>query len=452
MSAPNSALNYQLLRLGALLQLEQRARAAGRKELEFLMVNDTATVVSYQQAALWRRAPDGPGTLVLSGVAVAETGAPYRMWLDRAVAAIVQGAEATNLHALVAGDLPEALAAEWPEWFPPNALWCPLARREGELIGGLLFGRTDPWLDGDRQMIEMLSGAYAQSLILSDAVKPAGFRSRWATLRRRPVIIGIAAALVLAALAPTRQSVLAPAEIVPVDPAPVRAPFEGVVDALRVAPNEPVHAGQPVVSLDRTQLATRYAVTQKALDMAKEEYADTAQAAMSDEKSKGKLAILASKVDQQQAELAYDKDQLDRAEVTAPADGIAVFDDSNEWAGKPVALGERIMQIASPTNTQLEMQVPAAEVVTFDLGSEVVFFSNLAPDSPSRGSLAFASYSSAVTADGVLSYAFRAKLDPKDAGLRLGLKGTAKIYGPRRPLALWLLRRPIQLVREWLSL
>ena len=57
------------------------------------------------------------------------------------------------------------------------------------------------------------------------------------------------------------------------------------------------------------------------------------------------------------------------------------------------------MQIASPTNTQLEIQVPAAEVVTFDLGSEVVFFSNLAPDSPSRGSLAFASYSSAVTAE-----------------------------------------------------
>ena len=186
--------------------------------------------------------------------------------------------------------------------------------------------------------------------------------------------------------------------------------------------------------------------------MAREEYADTAQAAMNDEKSKGKLAILASKVDQQQAELSYDKDQLDRAELTAPADGIAVFDDSNEWSGKPVVLGERIMLIASPTDIQLEIQVPAADVVTFDTGSEVVFFSNLAPDSPSRGRLTFASYSSAVTADGVLSYAFRAKFEAEAAPLRLGLKGTAKIYGPRRPLVLWLLRRPIQLGREWLSL
>jgi len=450
-SAPNSALNYQLLRLGALLQLEQRARAAGRKELEFLMVNDTATVVSYQQAALWRKHPAGGSALVLSGVAVADAGAPYRIWLDRAIAVIVQGEQATNLHALGATDLPEALAREWPEWFPPNALWCPLARREGDLVGGLLLGRTDPWLDGDRQLVEMLSGSYAQSLILSDTARPAGL-SRWARLRRRPVLIGIVVALALVALVPTRQSVLAPAEIVPVDPAPVRAPSEGVVDSLHVTPNEPVHTGQLLVSLDRTQLATRLAVAQKSLDMAKEEYADTAQAAMSDEKSKAKLAILASKVDQQQAEMSYDKDQLDRAEILAPADGIAVFDDSNEWAGKPVALGERIMLIASPTDTQLEIQVPAADVVTFAMGSEVVFFSNLAPDSPSRGLLTFASYSSAATADGVLSYAFRAKLDAKEAPLRLGLKGTAKIYGPRRPLALWLLRRPIQLVREWLSL
>ena len=451
MSAPNSALNYQLLRLGALLQLEQRARTAGRRELEFLMVNDTATVVSYQQAALWRKNPAGGSPLVLSGVAVAEPGAPYRMWLDRVIDTIVQGEQAAILHSLTPIDPPEALAQEWPEWFPSHALWCPLTRREGELVGGLLFGRADPWLDGDRQLIEMLSGSYAQSLILSDTARPTGL-SRWARLRRRPALISIAAALALVALAPTRQSVLAPAEIVPVNPAPVRAPFEGVVDALRVAPNEPVHAGQSLVSLDRTQLATRLAVTQKALDMAREEYADTAQAAMSDEKSKGKLAILASKVDQQQAELSYDKDQLDRADVTAPADGIAVFDDSNEWSGKPVTLGERIMLIASPTDTQLEIQVPAADIVTFDLGSEVAFFSNLAPDSPSRGVLTFASYSSAVTPDGVLSYAFRAKLDAGDAPLRLGLKGTAKIYGPRRPLVLWLLRRPIQLGREWLSL
>jgi hypothetical protein len=50
-----------------------------------------------------------------------------------------------------------------------------------------------------------------------------------------------------------------------------------------------------------------------------------------------------------------------------------------------------------------------------------------------------------------MSYAFRARLDAGVAP-RLGLKGTAKIYGPRRALALWLLRRPMAVVREWLSI
>jgi len=446
---PGQALNYQLLRLGALLQLEQRARAASRNELEFLIVKETAGIVAYQQAALWQNPATGTAPLVLSGVAAPDEGGPYYRWLDRVVAAIARGEHARESHLVSAADLPEALAREWPEWFPAQALWCPLTWRDGVLVGSLLLGRTDPWNDGERQLLDALAGTYAQSLLLHQRIRETGFWRRLPT-KRGP--LGIAAALLLlVALLPVRESVLAPAEIAPIDPAPVRAPFDGVVGALQVAPNQPVHAGQALVSLERTQLQTRYAVTQKALDMAREEYSDTSQQAMSDDKAKARLAMLSSKVDQEQAELAYDRDMLDRAEITAPSDGIAVFDDSSEWIGKPVALGERIMMVASPTHTQLQIEVPEASVVSFEPGSEVVFFSNLSPDQPLYGRLVFASYASTATADGVMSYAFRAALDP-GVTPRLGLKGTAKIYGPRKALVLWLLRRPIAVVREWLSI
>lgn len=449
MNHPGQALNYQLLRLGALLQLEQRARAASRSELGFLIVNETATIVPYQQAALWQNPASGDAPLVLSGVASADAGGPYYAWLERVFAALTKSERARELRVVSAADLPEPLAREWPEWFPANAIWCPLFWRSDALAGGLLLGRGDAWNDADRQLLEALAGAYAQSLLLHQHVREASFWHRLPA-KRRPLAIA-AALLVLIALLPVRESVLAPAEVVPVDPAAVRAPFDGVVDALRVAPNQPVHAGQALVSLDRTQLQTRYAVTQKALDMAREEYTDTSQQAMSDDKAKGRLAMLASKVDQEQAELAYDDDMLKRADIVAPVDGIAVFDDSSEWAGKPVTLGERIMLVASPKRTQLQIEVPAASVVSFDAGSQVVFFSNLAPDQPIDGKLVFASYASTATPDGVMSYAFRASLDPA-ATPRLGLKGTAKIYGPRRVLVLWLLRRPLAMVREWLSI
>jgi hypothetical protein len=443
-------LNYQLLRLSALLQLEQRARLAPRAELKFLIVNDTASVIAYQQAMLWEDDGSASGGFTLSGVAVPEPDSPYRLWLGGVVAAIRRGSNAEKLHSLSAGALPASLAGDWQEWFPPHALWCPLIRRDGRLVGGLLFGRADPWQEGDQQLAEVLTGAYAQSLVL--AGQTFGRRLTLASWRKPRVLGGAVAVLLLLGLIPVRESVLAPAEITPISPAPVRAPFEGVVYALHVAPNTPVQKGQPLLSLDKTELQTRYSVAQKALEMANEEYADTSQEAMSDQKAKSHLAILESKVEQQKAELAYDKELLDRADVAAPSDGIAVFDDSNEWTGKPVTLGERIMLIASPTDTQLEIQVPATDVVTFQQDSKVTFYSNLNPDRPAYGALTFVSYSSAVTADGVLSYAFRAKLNPDEPALRLGLKGTAKIYGPRRSFLLWVLRRPIAALRKTLSL
>ena len=50
----------------------------------------------------------------------------------------------------------------------------------------------------------------------------------------------------------------------------------------------------------------------------------------------------------------------------------------------------------------------------------------------------------------VLSYTARADLDEGGA-LRLGLKGSAKVFGPRRPLILWLLRRPIAYIRQLIA-
>ena len=69
------------------------------------------------------------------------------------------------------------------------------------------------------------------------------------------------------------------------------------------------------------------------------------------------------------------------------------------------------------------------------------------PDQPVTGKVVFVSYATTVTPSGVLAYTARADLTGS-ADLRLGLKGTAKIFGPPRPLAVWLLRRPLAYLRQ----
>ena len=441
----SGALNRQLLRLSALLQLEQRARSLDPRELEFLIVNETVGVVPYQQAALWT-----PKRLVLSGVADADPSAPYRDWIGRLFDAVRRGQQAKSPHAIAATEIPAPIAEAWAEWFPPNAIWCPLIGRDRQLVGVLLLGRAEPWTEGDAQVLSALSGSYTQCLAL--AALPSRRRLSFAWTGRPAVFAGLALlAIVLCLAIPVRQSAIAPAEVISIDPAPVRAPFEGVVDKIRVAPNAMVHAGDPLVTLDRTQLQARRDVAEKTLEMARAEFEVSSQQAMNDLNAKARLALLSGKVEQTEADLAYAKGLLARAEMTAPIDGLAVFDGTSEWIGKPVALGERIMQIASPTRVELEVEVPAADAITFETGSEVLFFSNVDPDHPSVARLYFASYASAMTPEGIMAYRFRARFDAA-ATPRLGLRGSAKIYGPQRSLAIWLLRRPIATIRQWLAL
>jgi|AGTN01.1.fsa_nt_gi hypothetical protein len=445
--------NQQLLRLSALLHLEQRARCCPAAELAFLMVNDTAAVVPCQQAALWQGDGAGSGRIAaLSGTATPDPASPYAGWLRQVLEHVAKRGGPSAPRPVEAADVPPALAGDWGEWFPAHGLWCPLDSGPGGVVGGLLLGRSQPWGEGDVQLMSMLAGAYAQAWLLASRPRPALPLAARVGRRRRALGIG-AVVLAVLALYPVRQSVLAPAEVVPMAPMLVRAPFEGVIDGIAVAPNAMVAEGQVLATLDTTQLRTRHRVAGKSREIAEAEYGQTAQQALSDPSVKGRLALLESKIAQQAAEVAFVEDQLRRAEMVAPGPGIAVFDDANDWIGRPVAVGERIMMVADPARVELEIHVPVSDVATFEQGSETLFFPNVAPDRPVPARLSYAGHASQPTPEGVLAHRFRARFDAEGAPpLRLGLKGTAKIYGERRPLLLWLLRKPLATVRQWLTL
>lgn len=440
MNAP--AVNPQLLRLSALIDLQQRAGQARGAELGYLIVNDTMQVVPYQQAALWR---DGRVSAV-SGVAAPEAGGPYPRWLQdvlaRAVKLPADDAAVLTVDPEAVGLTPSA----WTEWFPAHAVLLRLPDPRGGLSGALLLGRADPFHPGETQLLAAIAGTYGLAMAAADLPRRrVGHRTLRHWLQGAAVL-----AVVAASFAPVRSSVLAPAEIVAAAPSPIRAPFDGVVDAVHVTPNQPVHKGDNLLSFETTERRAKAEVASKALEIARAEFTEASQQAFNDPQAKARLALLQAKVDQARLEADYNREMLARAEVAAPSDGVAVFDDAHQWIGRPVALGERIMVLAPPSSTRLDIAVPVADVVTFEQRAEVVFFPNIAPDHPAHGSLASVGYAANVSPDGVLSYTARAALDGD--GLRLGLKGTAKIYGPRRPFILWVLRRPLAVAREWLSL
>lgn len=450
----SAQLNRQLLRLSALLQLERRARHAGRAELSFVMANETAGVMPYQQAAVWLGGRRGRLD-TLSGVAVADTAGPYAQWLARLCSELAASTKGAAPRAVAAAEVPGAIATDWADHLAPCALWVPLCPPGAEPAGGLLLARAEPWGEADAQLLAHLADAYAHAWLLAHARKPR--RSPHAApLRRRLAWAAVLTLVVAAGALPVRQSVLAPAEIVPRAPTLARAPFDGVVDRVLVKPNQTVKAGQRLLTLDTAQLRSKLAVALKARDVTQTEYQQATQQAVFDPKAKAKLAILQGHLEQQTVEAAYLQSLLDRATLTAAEDGVAVFDDPNDWIGRPVTQGERIMLVADPSDVELEIQLPVGDAIPLEAHAEVAFFQNVAPDAPLRARIDRTSYRAQTMPDGVVAYRLKASFDGRDGAggavaPHLGFKGTAKIYGETAPLALSILRRPIAKARQWLT-
>lgn len=434
-----------LLRLTLLLQLESRARLAPAEELPYVIVNETSELFPYRQAVLWRK--DSARPAAASGVASLEKNSPYALWLSPMLQHFSRDQRAELITAFGADDLPQELAHDWPDWAPEFGLWVPLPAPSGGTHVLALFRET-PWNDAEMHLLSYLTETYGFALAWAEAAKPAKpWRERVQDSRRQLIIGGL---ILAAAFFPIRQSVLAEAEVIPHQPNMVRAPLEGVVESFYVQPNEEVSAGQKLFSLDMTQLQSRLNVAEETRDIAQTEYLQMTQQALLDPTVKAKLAGLKSKWDQQAAEVDYVRTLLERCVVTAAQSGVTVFDDPNDWLGRPVTQGEKILAVANPQTVELEIRLPMDDLIALKAGDEVLFFSNVTPHHPLQASLTYFSYRTSPTPSEVMAYRLKAEFaDPANLP-RLGYHGTAKLYGARRPFLLWLLRKPLRTARLWL--
>lgn len=445
---PSATAEAQLFGLSTLVQLVKRARhAASVQELGFIAVNETHSLVPFRQAALWRRDRHRAGRVVaLSGVPVVERNAPFTVWIERLFAELDDEAPSTAARPIGAGDLPAALAREWAEWLPANAVMVPLVAPARGPLGALLFAREQPWTEGERYLLQETADGYAHA---------------WASLlgRRRSVLgrlgkrrallrLAILAAVIAGLSLPITLTALAPAEVTPFEPTVVRAPLDGVVDRVVIQPSDPVKEGQLLLQLDSRAIENKLDVATKALAVAEAEYRQAAQQAVFDDKSRAQLAILKGRMDQRRADAVYAKSLLDRIQVTATRGGIALFDDPNDWIGRPVTIGERLMEIADPAQAELEIWLPVADAISLEPGARVDFFLNVAPDAPLRATVRQANYQATMSPGGVLAYRLKAELTDKGKPPRIGLRGTAKVHGDPVTLFYYLVRRPLAAARQ----
>lgn len=440
----------RLVRLASLLQIEADIRdVADRDEIQFIAANETHRLLPYEQAVVWTRGgARGAKVSAISGVPVPDPRAPFVVWANRLVGALLKADDAETAHVVDPVSLPKKVAAEWEEWTPGHVVWCPFKAREGGAEAGLILLRPEPFAEGDLNLIRRLSDAYGFAWWALDPrnrrkarPKKGGLVGRWAPFVLLLLIVG-------SFFVSIRQSSLAPAEITPLDPLVVTAPIDGVIETLHVKPNEPVNKGARLFTFDRTTLRNRTSVAEKAVAVAQADFQRARQKAFSDPRSKAEVTLLAAEVAQKQAELAYSRELLGRADVTAGRSGIAIYTDPSDWLGKPMRLGEKVMAIADPAALELTIWVPVSDAISLKPGAEVLLFLDTDPLNPVKAELVRAAYEAELTPTKVLAYRAKAKLTDTASIPRIGLQGTAKVYGEKVSLFFYIMRRPIAAFRR----
>lgn len=436
----------------ALANVNERALGARSvPEICFIAANETWQLMPYRQAVIWRMSSrHEPKLHCVSGLAHLGEDSPNTVWLRRLGNFLHRG-NRNEAAFITVDDVPPQLAEHWGEFMPALVYVLPVfAPRSGRQLGILALALDSAPTDLQQELVQRAVASYGHAWGAlvgssgSSARRPSRLRlTGW-------LLAGLAC---LSLFIPVRLSVLAPAEVIALEAMAVTAPMDGVVKSFAVQPNQTVARDDLLFTLDDTTLRNRREVAQKQLQVARADALAAAQKAFASEASRGELAALNGRVAERRAELDWLDEQVKRIEIRAPAAGVVVFGDVNDWIGKPLITGERIALLADPDDAGVLIWLPVADALNIEPGAEVRLFLQVAPLAPLAAMLFQTSYQSVLSPDGLSSYRLRARFESPGGNerqlARIGLKGTAKIYGERAPLGYYLFRRPLASLREW---
>lgn len=439
--------------LQTLLNIEAAARGARTpQELQFLFANETRKLTRARQIFVFRSM--GEMRLVtISGLPAVDRSAPVVRGIEKVVALLGGEAGYQEPRAFDLSDCrtdEEDFLTRYPY---QKLLWLPLQVHDSDVLGGMLLASEQAWTDADIVIARRLAGTFAHALafLLVESRIVSRVASKFIN-RRKATLIVLAGVLVAMAI-PVPMTALAPLEITPRDPFVVSAPIEGAIEDVLVAPNEAVKEGQPIVHFEDTTLRNRLEVAERQVLVAEARLKKASQLAFDEIRGRHELGLAMAEHALKTAEFDFARELFDRATVKAPRTGIAIYSDRQELIGKPVTPGERIMRIADPTHVEVGIDVDVGDAIVLKPGARVKVFLDSDPLFPRLAEVEFADYQARIGPGNALAFHVIARLADAEGDIpRLGARGTAQLYGEKVPLALYLFRRPLSALRQWIGL
>lgn len=406
----------------------------------FHALNETSALLGFEQAFFFRSNNRNVFSAeAASAVAAVDSHAPLIAALTSVVNRIAKPGEC------LAFDVRQFLRSQ--TYGLDSGLWLSVKDGKGRVYGGFLLAKVGVWTEDQQQISKRLIDAYGHGLRVQrpPALLKMLSMPRW-MIWSFPVI------LALLALVPVPLTTLAPFEVVPYEAAPVTSPIDGVITEILADANTSVKAGQLLFKFDATKQLADASIAEQRVVVAEAKLLTARSGAFTDADAKKSMAVIEKELLLARAEFDYASSLLSRVNVVAPTSGMLVYSAKADWLGKPVRVGEKVMEVADPAHVAYRIDLGVHDAIALGKNADVRLFLDADPLNPRGATLYEESYHAVEKTAGSLAYTLKAKPDGTETlPARLGLRGTAQLSGERVSLGFYLFRRPIAALRQYVG-
>ncbi len=425
------------------------------QNLIFHLLNHTVGYIHYDRAILI--SGTGRKILGISGSSQPSMHSDVCRWLRQLKKTLNNPEEAQIINEDAFSDIPDF----WEEYTAKSGgtflLWLPLAAtaenslRKHNAPPVLVLERWQQkqWQPGDLKLTAPLQKNFGSLLQLHKRKSPENSHK----YSRRALILLILVAVILSLYSyKISERIVAPCEIVPLNPVSVTTPIDGVVDEILVHPGDTVKESQTLVKLNRDIFSEEFTAAEQQVKITRSELSRTEAEAITDMDARSRLKALETQLAMDKTRLRIARYKLDKSLINAPAAGVVMMNDPNEWEGKPVMTGERIMLLITPGKNKIKIYLPLADKIDFPENARVKIILNTDSATSRQAHLSYLAEHATTSPTGIPAFLAEATLDWKATDIRMGVQGTAVIYGNKVSLGYWLIRRPLAAIRNFIGI
>ncbi|MEM9733956.1 MAG: HlyD family efflux transporter periplasmic adaptor subunit [Pseudomonadota bacterium] len=450
-------------RLEALLKFESQVRGVtSARELWFCLANEALHLTSARQIFVLR--PNGRvgqklKLCAVSNLSMVDANSPAVIALEKHIADALKLAQARGeeqrsqpyLFALSQKQIAEGRTAQrtaQTSALDANAVLLTMRDGRDQVLGAMVICGDTPDIAAELPVLNRV-GQVAQFAWRALAPRRAVASSLdWRKILPVALVLMVMAGLFVR----VPLSTLAPVEIVASDPEVIAAPISGVIRKILVDGNKEVTAGTPLFQYEDAVLLAELKIAEQTYSVANAKLKKAQQSSFGQGGGRQDLATAEAELGLARAELNFARSKFSQTVIKAPKDGVVVLDRKSDWQGKPVSVGERVLDIAQVDRVEARIDLPVSDAIVLRNGAPVKLYLDTNPLKALEAEVSSASYRASLDVSNALSFTVRAKLAEGDAPLpRIGARGTAQVSGDDVSLGFYLFRRPLAAIRQWIG-